>query len=80
MPEAEFAGPKRNPANKCYCKLKNQDKCDGMYHLGGCYFNAPVSFSYPHFLYASKKMQNGVRGLEPDEDKHEFGLYLDRVI
>jgi len=79
MPDEEFAGPSRNCDNSCYCKLNDKEKCDGIYHLGGCYFNAPVAISYPHFLYASEKIQNGVLGLNPNPKQHEAGLYINRV-
>ncbi|CAG2118545.1 unnamed protein product, partial [Medioppia subpectinata] len=72
LPEAMFAGPQKNPDNKCFCFTPNDpDMCDGVYHLGTCYFGAPLALTFPHFLYASDKIKNSVDGLNPTVEDHD---------
>ena len=76
IPPDYFASPDKNPDNKCFCSTpKEPEMCDGIYDFGTPYFGAPASISLPHFLYASKKIQSMVEGLNPDPDKHE--AYMD---
>mgnify|MGYP002715438690 CR=1 FL=1 len=75
-----FASPDRNPANKCFCRTRNDyKKCDGIFHLGTCYFDVPAAISKPHFLDASEYIRNAVDGLIPNINDHESSVDIEKV-
>lgn len=72
LPKTLFAGPNKNPANKCFCTTpEDYEKCDGIFDIGPCQMGAPLAFSFPHLWHTSNKIQSGVDGMNPDPEKHE---------
>ena len=65
-----------NPNNKGFCN----PNClpSGLLSVNACVpFNAPIVVSQPHFLNGNKSLQKMIRGLHPDEEKHDTFLSLE---
>ncbi|XP_040564002.2 LOW QUALITY PROTEIN: lysosome membrane protein 2-like [Lepeophtheirus salmonis] len=71
----------QNPDNECYCLSGDNYECfkSGVYSMEPCKrdTNAPLALSYPHFYQADPSFLEGVEGLNPQKEKHEF--YMDVV-
>ncbi|XP_018016598.1 lysosome membrane protein 2 [Hyalella azteca] len=64
--------------NACYCT--DEFTCrDSMAYLAPCRKGVPIMASYPHFYMGSEKDINSIKGLSPDEKKHETYLDVDPV-
>lgn len=73
-----FDRPDQNPANECFCPPGlSGASCgiQGLYNISACKFGAPMSISFPHFLYGDPKLVSDVVGLNPDPELHSF--YMD---
>lgn len=80
MPPELFAGPNRNPENKCFCQTpEDTRKCDGIFDLGPCLFGAPMALSFAHFLHANSYIRDKVEGLDPDPEKHATRIDVEPV-
>lgn len=78
---ATFGSPAQYPNNKCYCpKGMKYKQCEGVYHIGLCYFGVPITVSNRHFLYASNYIQSQVIGINPDPELHESIMNIETVI
>ncbi|KAK5649342.1 hypothetical protein RI129_000371 [Pyrocoelia pectoralis] len=64
-----------NPENKCYCSTT---KCTpkGVGDLSPCYYSIPISISQPHFLNADPSILEEIKGLSPDEAKHDTTMTI----
>lgn len=40
---------------------------------------APIFISFPHFYKANEIYKNSISGMQPDQEKHEFSLVLQKV-
>ncbi|KAI4470890.1 scavenger receptor class b type-1 sr-b1 [Holotrichia oblita] len=73
----------RNDGDKeCYCikQVRNLDgelEClpEGYTDMSTCLF-APVIASFPHMLWANETYSSTVKGLEPDQEKHQTFVVL----
>lgn len=75
-----FSAPRKNAANRCYCLTpENEDMCDGVFDLSRCLGGAPVLYSFPHFLHASRAIRNGVDGVHPDPEMHQAFIDVEPV-
>ena len=59
--------------------MKNE-QCEGVYHIGLCYFGVPITVSNGHFLYASNYIENEVIGINPDLELHESFMNIEMVM
>eukprot|EP00096_Caligus_rogercresseyi_P014060 TRINITY_DN659_c0_g1_i6.p1 TRINITY_DN659_c0_g1~~TRINITY_DN659_c0_g1_i6.p1 ORF type:complete len:605 (-),score=179.40 TRINITY_DN659_c0_g1_i6:570-2384(-) len=64
----------RNPDNECYCPPGFECFKSGVYSMEPCKreTSAPLALSYPHFYQADPSFLEGVEGLSPMKEKHEF--------
>ncbi|RWS00943.1 Lysosome membrane protein 2-like protein, partial [Dinothrombium tinctorium] len=79
-PDELFQGPHKNPDNMCFCPYpKTPQKCylDGVLDISACWAGAPIILSNPHYLYASKEIQDSVVGLKPNADIHLSALHIE---
>ncbi|TRY74958.1 hypothetical protein TCAL_08665 [Tigriopus californicus] len=69
---------KRNPDNECYCLEDEGFKCykSGVLNMEPCKraTQAPLALSMPHFYNADPVYQQGVGGLTPNKEDHQFFL------
>lgn len=75
-----FDTPATNPDNACFCPpgtMERDGNCGtrGLFNISSCKFGAPMSISWPHFLYGDPKLLENVEGLSPDPNRH--GFYMD---
>ncbi|XP_011210517.1 protein croquemort [Bactrocera dorsalis] len=78
-----FDNGQRNADMKCYCPSDKQpDNCPatGVTDLGPCAEGVPMYLSHPHFMYADESFANTTTGLEPDYDKHNFFIVMERKL
>ncbi|CAF1189538.1 unnamed protein product [Rotaria sordida] len=59
----------------------NHNSClgDGVLNISTCYLGVWGFISSPHFFQADIKFRQDVRGMQPDENKHEFIMSFDPV-
>lgn len=76
LPKNIFDNATLNPDNAGFC----DGEClgNGVQNITKCY-NGPGFISKPHFLDADQKFLDGVLGLSPNRDKHEFVLHFEPV-
>jgi len=70
--EDVFMSPERFPEQNACFAGDGKVLGDGVFDVTTCQFEAPIVLSWPHFLHAEEKFQEGVQGLKPDEEKHSF--------
>lgn len=71
-PKNVFSKSSENRENECFC-LKN--KCTtptGLFDMSPCKYGSPILMSWPHFYQADNKLINDVKGLKPNQEKHQF--------
>jgi len=74
---------RRNEDNSCFCMKEEGFQClkSGVLNMAPCKVRpdlptgAPLALSYPHFYQADPSYLDGVVGLSPDKEKHQF--YVD---
>ncbi|XP_055375827.1 uncharacterized protein LOC129608368 [Condylostylus longicornis] len=68
-----------DPNNVCFCPDGDPNKCpkSGVIDVSKCRWNAPVSFSFPHFYLADPSYVEAVEGIKPEKEKHEFYMALE---
>ncbi|XP_054157326.1 platelet glycoprotein 4-like [Oppia nitens] len=72
LPANLFGSPQKNPDNRCYCRTPHiPDACDGIFYVGQCLSGAPLALSYPHLMYASRRLTQTIDGLHPNRELHE---------
>ena len=76
-----FHNPSAEPANRCYCLDEDVGGClpSGLLNIEGCQPGSPIYLSWPHFLHGDLELLNGVRGLDPDHEKHSFVFNVEPV-
>ncbi|XP_019399184.1 PREDICTED: platelet glycoprotein 4 isoform X2 [Crocodylus porosus] len=77
VPSAAFASPLINPDNMCFCTdpvVSKNCTSAGALDISSCKAGRPVYITLPHFLFASKDIQEAVEGLSPNKDEHETFL------
>lgn len=78
-----FDNGQRNSDMKCYCPPDKQpDNCPatGVTDLGPCASGVPMYMSHPHFMYADESYSSTITGLEPDYEKHNFFIVMERKL
>ncbi|CAD6999070.1 unnamed protein product [Ceratitis capitata] len=73
----------RDPNMKCYCpKDKQPDNCpaSGATDLGPCAEGLPMYLSHPHFMYADESYASTLTGMNPDYEKHQFFIIMERKL
>lgn len=72
-PTKVFGSPEENPRNKCFCE---GDHCapSGLFNVSKCQFGSPIMLSWPHFFQADPKLLEGIDGLQPNREKHQFHI------
>jgi hypothetical protein len=76
MKKELFYNASINPENEGY---GYEYPGNGVHNIGKLTSNSPTYLSLPHFLNAEQKFVDGVGGLAPDENKHDFTLHLEPV-
>ncbi|CAF0919401.1 unnamed protein product [Brachionus calyciflorus] len=77
LPENIFANETLNPENAGFC----DGEClgNGVFNLSRCLDGVSSFISQPHFLNADLKFLEGVNGLNPDKNKHDFILHFEPI-
>ena len=76
FPKNIFYNSTLNPENEGFCE--NDCLGNGVYNMSAC-VGVSTFISLPHFLNAEEKFINSVKGLKPDENKHDFVYHLEPV-
>lgn len=63
---------------KCFCE-NHYCVPTGATDISRCSFGMPAIVSKPHFYEADPYYLQNIEGLNPQKDKHEFGVYIDPV-
>lgn len=74
LPKDAFYNATLNPDNAGFCK-----EClgNGVLNISSCYGGVSGFISQPHFLNAEQKFVDGVKGLKPDQNKHDFVIHFE---
>ncbi|KAL4234338.1 Scavenger receptor class B [Mactra antiquata] len=81
-PKNYLANASVNPDNVGFC-TPDAEHClgAGLFNGTNCqsvdFFNLPIAFSMPHFLYGDPKYINAVNGIHPIEDQHKTTIDLE---
>ncbi|XP_002066291.3 protein croquemort [Drosophila willistoni] len=68
---------------KCYCPLERQpDNCPqaGATDLSPCAEGVPMFLSADHFMYADESYSNTIIGFQPDYEKNNFFIIMERKL
>lgn len=78
-----FDNGQRNPDMKCYCPVDRQpDNCpaSGATDIGPGADGAPMYLSADHFMYANESYANTVDGLNPNYERDNFFIIMERKL
>ncbi|XP_017860247.1 PREDICTED: protein croquemort [Drosophila arizonae] len=78
-----FDNGQRNGNMKCYCPVDRQpNNCpaSGATDLGPCGNGAPMYLSADHFMYADESYSSTVNGFQPDYERHNFFIIMERKL
>jgi len=60
--------------SSCFCPLPGGCAPEGMFNVSACQGDAPMLLSWPHFYGGDPALLQQVEGLDPDKEKHQFGI------
>lgn len=72
-----FSG--KNKANECYL-LDGEYPPSGSFLTSPCQGDAPIYFTFPHFLHAGEELKNSISGLHPDPEKHRSYIQIHKEL
>ena len=75
---ADFGDMSNNPEEKCYCRSEDACMLKGALDMTKC-VKAPIVATMPHFYNSDDSYIKGVKGVEPNKDKHEIVLLFETV-
>ncbi|TRZ00019.1 hypothetical protein DNTS_033216 [Danionella cerebrum] len=81
LPDNALAAPVSNPDNQCYCTnqvITKNCTVAGVLDISSCR-GFPVYISLPHFLHANTDLQQGVVGLNPNQEEHNIFLDVEPI-
>ncbi|XP_055858512.1 protein croquemort-like [Episyrphus balteatus] len=66
------------PNMKCFCSEKDE-VCPptGVIDMSSCLLGAPLYLSLPHFLNADPSYTDGITGMQPDPQEHDFYIIME---
>ncbi|KAM6306983.1 LOW QUALITY PROTEIN: platelet glycoprotein 4-like [Podargus strigoides] len=82
VPREAFALPIEVRDNYCFCTdevISKNCTLAGVLDISACKAGRPVFISLPHFLHASDSILHDVKGLSPNEKKHETFLDVEPI-
>ncbi|XP_055858745.1 protein croquemort [Episyrphus balteatus] len=67
-----------DPEQKCFCNPK-EEECPktGVVDCRRCRNNAPIFASFPHFYLGDQSYVDGVTGIKPVKEKHQFRFAIE---
>jgi hypothetical protein len=89
--ESAFDNGTKYPEKRCYCAKTQMiatseisacsEECmpSGVRGISKCRFGAPAFVSFPHFYEADPSYLLNIKGLNPDQDLHEFYVAVEPV-
>ncbi|KRT82424.1 hypothetical protein AMK59_3081 [Oryctes borbonicus] len=73
----DFGDQSSNEEDKCYCPAPDECMKKGAFDLRKC--SGPIVATMPHFYNSDPVYINGVKGINPEKDKHELYLLFETV-
>lgn len=73
----DFGDQSNNPEDKCYCPTPDECMKKGALDLRKC--SGPIVATMPHFYNSDPSFVAGVKGVNPDKEKHELYLLFETV-
>lgn len=68
------------PEMACYCSAPEEscpDLLPGVFNASSCKFGSPAFVSFPHFYLAHEAYRNGIEGMHPSKEEHEFSIAVE---
>lgn len=75
-----FDNGEKYPDTQCFCSSEPNacpDLKPGVLNVSECRYGAPAFVSYPHFYLADDSYLQGLNGMKPDKEKHQFSISLE---
>ena len=75
---ADFGDTSSNLEDTCYCRSEDTCLLKGAIDMTKC-VRAPIVATLPHFYNCDDTYVKGVKGVQPNKDKHEILLLFETV-